>query len=51
MKITDHLRESYGIIYLQLMKKNQKMSTYNRLDLDTLEFWPFMCKILTGCPF
>ena len=34
-KITDHFNGIYGI-YPNLTKKNRKMSTCNRLDLETL---------------
>ena len=34
-KFTDHFRGIYRI-YIQLMKKNRKLSTCNRLDLKTL---------------
>ena len=33
-KITDHFREIYKI-YPNLIKENQRMSTWNRLDLQT----------------
>ena len=33
-KITDHFRETFGI-YPNLIKENQRMSTCNRLDLQT----------------
>ena len=32
-------------MYLKLMKKNQKITTCNRLDLEALGFWPIMLKI------
>ena len=37
-KFTDHFRGIYRI-YLQLMKKNRKLSTCNRSDLKTLGSW------------
>ena len=43
MKITDHFIGIYRI-YLNLIKKNQRMSTCNRLDLQTLGSQPFMPK-------
>ena len=36
-----HFKRIY-VIYLKLMKENQKIPTYNRLDLETLGFWPIM---------
>jgi hypothetical protein len=35
-KITDHFRGIYRRIYPNLMKQNRRMSTCNRLDLQTL---------------
>ena len=35
--VTDHFRGIYGI-YFKLIKKYQKMTTCNRLDMETLEF-------------
>ena len=45
MKITDHFRGIYKI-YLNLIKENQRMSTCNRWDLQTLRSQPIMPKIL-----
>ena len=42
-KITDHFRGIYRI-YLNLIKENRKMSTCNRLDLQTLGSQPIMPK-------
>ena len=36
-KIIDHFRRIYGI-YLNVIKTNQKITTCNHLDLETLEF-------------
>ena len=36
-KIIDHLRGVYGI-YLKLIQKNQKITTCNHLDLESLGF-------------
>jgi hypothetical protein len=44
-KITDHFRELYRI-YSNLVKKNRKMSTCNRLDLQRLGSQPIMPKNL-----
>jgi hypothetical protein len=44
-KITDHFRGIYGI-YTNLVKETQRMSTCNRLDLQTLGSQPIMPKIL-----
>ena len=44
MKITHYIWEIYGI-YLNFIKKNQKITTCNRLDLETLRSWPIMPKI------
>ena len=38
-KITDHSRGIYRI-HLKWMKANRKMSTCNRLDLESLGSWP-----------
>ena len=35
-RITDHFRGIYRRIYSKGMKQNQKMSTCNRLDLESL---------------
>ena len=35
-------------IYLKLIKKNQKITTCNQLDLETLGSWPIMPKNLFG---
>ena len=40
-KITDHFRGIYRI-YPNLMKKNRRMSTCNRLDLQTLGSQPII---------
>ena len=40
-KITDHFRGIYRI-YLNLIKENRRMSTRNRLDLQTLGSQPIM---------
>ena len=45
MKITDGLGEFYRI-YPNLIKKNQRMSTCNRLDLQTLGSQPIVPKNL-----
>ena len=39
MKFTDHFRGTYRI-YLKWTKQNRKMSTCNRLDLESLGSWP-----------
>ena len=44
-KITDHSRGIYRI-YPNLVKENRRMSTCNRLDLQTLGSQPVMLKIL-----
>ena len=44
-KIDDHFRGSYRI-YPNLIKENRRMSTCNRLDLQTLGFQPIMSKNL-----
>ena len=44
-KITDHFWGIYEI-YPNLTKENQRMSTCNRLDLQTLESQPITPKIL-----
>ena len=44
-KITDHLRGIYRI-YPNLIKKNRRLSTYNRLDLQTLGSQPVLPKNL-----
>jgi hypothetical protein len=44
-KITDHFKGIYKI-YPNLMKENQRMSTCNRLDLQTLGSQPVMPKNL-----
>ena len=57
MKITNYFRGIYEI-YPNLMKENRRMSTCNRLDLQTLGSQPFMlknlpnhwCKRLKHCP-
>jgi hypothetical protein len=36
MKITNHFRGIYRRIYPNLIKENWRISTYNRLDLQTL---------------
>ena len=43
----DHFRWIYEI-YLKLMKKIWKMSTCNRLDMETLRSQPIMVKNLHG---
>jgi hypothetical protein len=35
-------------MYLELTKKNEWITTYNQLDLETLGFWAIMPKILPG---
>ena len=45
MKITDRFRGNYRI-YPTFIKENRKMSTCNRLDLQTLGSQPVMLKIL-----
>ena len=40
-KIINHFRGIYEI-YLELTKKKWKIITCNRLDLETLGFWPIM---------
>jgi hypothetical protein len=40
-KITDHFRGIYGI-YPNLIKENRRMSTCNRLDLQTLGSQPMI---------
>ena len=40
--------EKFSKIFLKLIKKNRKMSTYNRLDLETLGSRPNMPKNLPG---
>ena len=47
MKITDQFRRIYRN-YPNLRKKNCKITTYNRLHLKTLGFWPIMPKNLPG---
>jgi hypothetical protein len=44
-KITDHFRGIYRI-YFNLIKENRRMSTCNRLDLQTLGSQPIMPKNL-----
>ena len=44
-KITDHFRGIYRI-YSNLIKENQRMSTYNQLDLQTVRSQPIMFKNL-----
>jgi hypothetical protein len=44
-EFTDHFRGIYRI-YLKLMKEHRKMSTCNRLDLETLGSWLVILKIL-----
>ena len=44
MKITDHLRGIYIKIFPHLSKENKRMSTCNRLDLQTLGSQPIMPK-------
>ena len=47
-----YILEKFMECNLNLMKKNQKITTYNQLDLETLEFWPIMPKNLpTLMPF
>ena len=48
-KIIDHVRGIYRI-HLKLIEKNQKITTHNRLDLETLGwfFSPIMLKNLPG---
>ena len=46
-KTTDHFRGIYEI-YLKFFKKIQKITTYNRLDLNTLGFWPIIPNNLPG---
>ena len=41
MKITHHFRGIYGI-YPKLIKENQRMSTCDRLDLQTIGSQPIM---------
>ena len=43
----DRFRGIY-CLHLKLMKKNQKMSTCNQLDLETLGYWPIMHISLPG---
>ena len=43
-KITDHFREIYRI-YPNLIKENQRVSTCNRLELQTLGSLPLMPKV------
>ena len=45
MKIIDHFKGIYGI-YPNLLKENGRMSTCNRLDLQTIGSQPFMPKNL-----
>jgi hypothetical protein len=45
-KITDRFRGIYRIIYPNLIKENRRMSTCNRLDLQTLGSKPIMLKNL-----
>ena len=47
MKITDRFRGIYRRIYPNLIKENRRMSTCNRLDLQTLESQPIMPKNLS----
>ena len=47
MKTTDHFRGIYRI-YPNLVKENRRMSTCNRLDLQTLGSQPIMPKNLPG---
>ena len=42
-RITNHFRGIYGI-YLKCIKQNWKMSTCNRLDVESLQSWPTMPK-------
>jgi len=46
-KITDHFRGIY-IIYPSLIKENRRMSTCNRLDLQTLGSWPIKLCLKTS---
>ena len=47
-RITDHFRGIYRRIYLKWIKHNWKMSTCNRLDLESLGSWPTMPKNFPG---
>jgi hypothetical protein len=42
-KTTHRIRKIYET-YLQSIKKHRKITTHNRLDLETLWFWPIMPK-------
>ena len=46
-RVTDHLRGIYRV-HLKWVKQNWKMSTCNRLDLESLRSWPTMSKNLLG---
>ena len=46
-RTTERLRGMYRI-YPKLKKKNRKMTTCNRLDLETLGFWPILSKKSPG---
>ena len=46
-RIANHLRWIYRI-YLDFIKENQKITTYNWLDLETLGSWPIVPKDLLG---
>ena len=39
-RITDHSRGIYRGIYLEWIKQDRKMSTCNRVDLESLGSWP-----------
>ena len=41
-KFTNHLRGIYGI-HLKWIKQNRKISTCNRVDLESLGSWPTLC--------
>ena len=47
-RITNHFRGIYRRKYLTLTKQNWKMSTFNRLDLESLGSWPTMPKNSPG---
>ena len=44
-RITHHFTGIYRI-YLKSIRKNPKVTAWNRLDLGTLGFWPIMPKNL-----